>query len=235
MGRIIGITGLAGAGKDSFAGFLEYALAGRGWEVRTGSFAEPIRQISAHMGLEPYDRAQKEQPVWIDADDFRDKLYEGIESVLAERMEPNDRAHLYCYTVEVCDKFTRCTSKPGGTLYISPRQFMQVLGTEGGQRVRKTLWVDMARQLWQVFPGYVLVTDMRFEHEAKIADLIFNVNRPGVVPVNDHPSEKLAAMLNQGRRPAFIPLDKLNHVENFRDLAYLQEVAQECVPIVTSI
>lgn len=229
MGRIIGITGLAGAGKDSFAGFLENELAGRGWEVRTGSFAEPIRQISAHMGLEPYDRDAKERPVDIESDDFRDKLYEAIESVLRERMEPNDRAHLYCYTVEACEKFG---SK---NMRISPRQFMQVLGTEGGQRVRKTLWVDLARQLWQVFPGYVLVTDMRFEHEAKIADLIFNVNRPGVVPVNDHASEKLAAMLNQGRRPAFIPLDKLNHVENFRDLAYLQEVAAECVPIVTSI
>ncbi|WP_429498845.1 adenylyl-sulfate kinase [Robbsia andropogonis] len=231
MAKIIGITGLAGAGKDSFARELQLALVASGKEARIDSFADPIRRISQLMGLEPYGRDAKERRITLTADAFRDRLYAAIEVVLHDRLEGHKRAELYAYTVEACEKFEyggNPKARPpthGREMDISPREFMQILGTEGGQRVSKTLWVNMASMLWRAFPGFVLVTDVRFTHEAAMADCLFVVVRPGVVRVNGHKSEELADKLTQGLRPAFIKRETLFYVDNDRSLEALANKA----------
>lgn len=235
MAKIIGITGLAGAGKDTFALKLQLALIANGKEARLDSYADPIRRISQHMGLEPYDRERKERKVVMTADEFRDGLFEAIEKVLVNRLDGVDRASLYAFTVEACEKFEfgsrRSTFDLTGLhMNISPREFMQILGTEGGQSVRKTLWVDMAESLWRALPGYVITTDVRFTTEAKGVDQLFVVTRPGVKRVNNHVSEELADKLTQGFRPAFIRRETLYYVYNDNTIEKLIDIAHRVVP-----
>ncbi|QYD70140.1 hypothetical protein KZJ38_07485 [Paraburkholderia edwinii] len=232
MTKIIGITGLAGAGKDSFASQLQRALTINGFESRIDSFADPIRKISQRMGLEPYDRERKEVKHAMGPDDFNDRLYEAIEAVLAERLEDNDRALLYAYTVEACDRFIIDRDATYPTMHISPREFMQVLGTEGGQRIRKGLWVDSALMRWRSMPGYTLVADCRFEYEIRQIDHLFVVVRPGVVRVNEHASEDLPDRLTKGLRPAFVQLDKLHYIENDGGLSDLATLASDAAVLI---
>lgn len=227
MGKIIGITGLAGAGKDSFASQLQRALTIGGFEARIDSFADPIRKISQQIGLDPYDRESKERKVSVFVEDFCDALYDSIESVLMERLEDDDRAMLYAYTVEACEKFY-----VAGDYSISPREFMQVLGTEGGQRVRQSLWVDSALARWRSMPGYTLVPDCRFEHEIRHINHLFVVVRPGVVRVNDHHSEDLPERLTNGMRPAFVQLNKLHFIENNGGLSDLVTLGSKAAALI---
>lgn len=71
------------------------------------------------------------------------------------------------------------------------RELLQRLGTEcGRQIISDTVWIDAALN---GVDGDICVTDCRFPNEAQaIVDrggIIVRVNRPGVGPANDHPSE----------------------------------------------
>ncbi|KAG0163903.1 hypothetical protein DFQ30_010805, partial [Apophysomyces sp. BC1015] len=122
-----------------------------------------------------------------------------MDKMLGQRLTDEDRAALYAYTVEALEKFMY-----EGVIEVSPREFMQVFGTEGGQRLRKTLWVDIASPLWNALPGIVLVPDTRFVHELAVLDDLILVMRPGTFPVNGHISEQLALKLMDGVDPATI-------------------------------
>lgn len=63
---IVGLTGLAGSGKDTAARFLSEALEARGRRTRLMAFADPIRQALLSMGVPSsyiYDRDLKELEV----------------------------------------------------------------------------------------------------------------------------------------------------------------------------
>jgi hypothetical protein len=79
-------------------------------------------------------------------------------------------------------------------IYPLLRDFLQRLGTEGGRQVLgQNVWVDLT--LAGVDDDEdVVITDVRFANEA-LAILnrgghVIRVTRPGVGPVNDHPSER---------------------------------------------
>lgn len=220
MARIIGITGLAGAGKDTLAWVLKAELEKAHKQVTLGSFADPIRKISKLIGLEPYDRNLKEKRRSFDLDEFCDSFQAALDTVLGQRLEEHDRAELYAFTVEALEKFTY-----GSMIGLSPREFMQVLGTEGGQRVRRKLWVELASLLWNALPGFVIVSDVRFGHELQVLDDLLLVIRPGVAAVNSHPSERLAHQLTNGADHG-IPWLKQTTVMNDGGLHQLDENAR---------
>lgn len=144
---------------------------------------------------------------------FIDNLFDAIEDVLVSRLCDNDRALLWTYTVEAIEP--RMFDDAGTTyVSISPREFMQILGTEGGQRVRKTLWVDIALAEWRSSPGAVIVTDFRFAHEAGALDYCICINRPGHARVNNHPSEDMADMLTRRIVPDFLSKLAVSFVHN---------------------
>ncbi|MCQ9422700.1 deoxynucleotide monophosphate kinase [Pseudomonas sp. LJDD11] len=82
----------------------------------------------------------------------------------------------------------------------SPRQLMQLLGTEWGRdMISASIWLDLAEQnlgnlaeLHPEAPGFV-ISDVRFENEAdfvrKRGGLIVHVQRPDTSAVNPHVSE----------------------------------------------
>lgn len=98
---------------------------------------------------------------------------------------------------------------------FSPRQMLQLLGTEGGRKVfREDIWTKRAEQEWINHQNYVqnfsgggwvdyppgfrgmVITDIRFENEAKfIKDMggfVLHIERPGFVGevgVSNHASE----------------------------------------------
>lgn len=232
MAKIIGIAGLAGAGKDSFSIALERALVAAGYPARIERFAEPIRKMSAHMGLNPYDRETKERKHTFYHGRFWGLLCEAVEAVLAERVAAQDRARLCGFVI---DAVTKRFSRVGCQVSISPRELMQIIGTEGGQRVHKGLWADAALMQWRALPGYVLVPDCRFEHEAKQMNYLFVVCRPGIVRNSAHVSEALAERLTNGIRPNVIPLHALRRVDNHGTLDDLNTLAERFVPFVTSV
>ncbi|CDK30096.1 hypothetical protein AMP1_24 [Burkholderia phage AMP1] len=223
MARIIGLTGLAGAGKDTAAQAMQREITGAGTECRIGSFADPIRQISKLIGLEPYDRALKEKRRCMSVDDFCDSFQHAIDKVLGHRLSDEDRAALYCYTVEALDKF-----KYDDVIELSPREFMQVFGTEGGQSVSQSLWVDLATSLWHALPGVVLVPDTRFAHELMVLDDLILVVRPGTIPPNGHVSERLALRLMEGADPRTIaPGIRFYRLYNNRPQQFFERAAEK--------
>ncbi len=213
MAKIIGLTGLAGVGKDTFARAMQRRFTSLGHKARLAGFADPIRNISLSVGLNPYKREEKETRRLLVWSVFIDTLFDAIEDIIGKRMSDNDRALLWTYTVEAVEPRM---FDDAGTSYISisPREFMQILGTEGGQRVRKTLWVDIAVADWRSAPGAVLVTDFRFAHEAQSLDYCVCINRPGTERVNGHVSEDMADTLTRRIVPDYLSKVAVSFVQN---------------------
>lgn len=75
------------------------------------------------------------------------------------------------------------------------RRLLQAMGTEAGRKILgENIWVDTVfRQIAEQGDENVVITDVRFPNEAlevkAQGGFIVRVNRPGVAPVNAHPSE----------------------------------------------
>ncbi|MBS3648719.1 hypothetical protein KEU06_08765 [Pseudaminobacter sp. 19-2017] len=76
----------------------------------------------------------------------------------------------------------------------STRHAMQTLGTEWRDTIGKDLWTDIVKAKVQSTEG-VIITDMRFPHEATFVDdhggVKVRVVRPGTTSTDPHPSEVL--------------------------------------------
>lgn len=76
------------------------------------------------------------------------------------------------------------------------RRLLQVMGTEVGRMLfGENVWVDIAARKRAEVDGPVVITDVRFENEAKWirkeGGVVIRVDRPGVAAVNTHSSENL--------------------------------------------
>ena len=76
---------------------------------------------------------------------------------------------------------------------LSPRKFMQLLGTEYFRFCMDKFFVRLMQNSYED----VIIPDVRFENEAKICDLLIGIHRD-VPSVNPHPSEEFADMLIEG-------------------------------------
>lgn len=75
------------------------------------------------------------------------------------------------------------------------RRLLQAMGTEAGRKILgENIWVEIVfRQIQEQGVENVVITDCRFPNEAKAVKehggFVVRVTRPGVQPVNAHPSE----------------------------------------------
>lgn len=140
---LIGLTGKAGAGKDTVADILvQHAGFAR------IAFAAPLKaMLRAGLGLtdeQLEDRALKEAPLdWLDG--------------------------------------------------RTPRQLMQTLGTEWGRtHAHPDLWLRIARRQIEQTAGPIVITDVRFDNEARLVrdlgGIVWHITRPGAGTVA-HASE----------------------------------------------
>lgn len=204
MTKIIGITGPAGAGKDTLADELESHLHESGYSVFRTSFAEPIRKIAAAIGLDPFDRDKKEVEVTLRFSHIELDLIEHITAALGDFVGEDDLCDLYAGFVTVLRSRDYIVTDRQDKLTISPRRFCQLLGTEGGRSVRQSFWVDVLRartaklgtavsgpvaRKYGPYADVALVSDVRFANEFDVCYTVVGIDRPGVASVEPHASE----------------------------------------------
>lgn len=169
MLKIIGITGAANAGKDTLGGI----LGELDQRVQLISFAMNLKLEVAEAFDVPLatlnDRATKEEPQSIfAAKNCRDKAY--VEMMLALLGGDGDTPR-------------------------SPREVMQLWGTEYRRGGNKNYWVDSAfDSMQQGSPDTIWIfTDVRFDNERHLIDreggVLIHISRPGAAKVRAHDSE----------------------------------------------
>lgn len=200
---IIGINGYSGSGKDTIGAIIQYVKSDdvgnvsieeavrdyseyeyfldeqSGWEIR--KFAGKLKDIASHL-------------TGIDIEDFEDQEFKKT-NLGREWWTPSQ--------VTLVDGEVNLSKYVPMTV----RDFLQKLGTDALRNgLHDNVWVNalMAdyKPEWttnegkhdplQEFPNWI-ITDVRFPNEAQaIKDkggIIIRVDRPGVKPINDHPSE----------------------------------------------
>lgn len=223
--KLIGITGLAGAGKDTFARYLQTELLNRGVQSRIDSFAAPIRALSERVCLDPRNRETKETPQVKTWSYFTDDLGHAMQEVLTGCKAAFVQAMVDATIAAIAPL------KQGEHLTISPRQFLQLVGTEAGRRLGPDLWVDLLRGRNEGYDGMVLIPDCRFENEVLPCAAILNVIRPGLIAMN-HASERLAARL-----ASFDPIQvdiPVRHIRNYGDTEELRKQAHSMAHHLTA-
>ena len=160
---IIGINGYAGSGKDTVGTILQQIDKDSHWEIK--KWAGKLKQVAELLTGIPVEK-------------FEDQEFK--KTNLGKQW--NDRIN-----------------NP-----MSVRDFLQKLGTEGlRDGLHTNTWVNALMADYKCVPAdrapngwdcdNWIITDTRFPNEAQaIKDsggIIIRVTRPGIGPVNDHPSE----------------------------------------------
>jgi len=195
---IIGINGYSGSGKDAIGAIIQYLNCPNvgnnsiedvcsnyeeheewldeysGWEIR--KFAGKLKDIAAHIS-------------GIDIEDFEDQDFKKtnmgrewwtVDYVKRYREENPTEDSIPVEITEVL--------KP-----MTVRDFLQKLGTDGLRNgLHPNVWVNALMVDYTEDTNWI-ITDTRFENEAiaikNKGGIIIRVDRPGIIPINDHPSE----------------------------------------------
>ena len=173
---VVGITGLAGAGKDTAVAFLEkIGNVFQNYSFNApGGFAESpsANRIRAYFNGFGFDKLAFASPL------------KAIAMAVGFTYEQ-------CYDPEL-------KNKPDPFWGISPRQFLQMCGTEMFRNVwRDDVWVEILRKkIREAHPkscGVIFITDVRFPNEAKMikdeGGYIIRIKRAGHDEVMNHASE----------------------------------------------
>lgn len=170
----VGILGLAGSGKDTFATMLQKHLTG----FTIDRYAAPLKDLTAEIyncTLEELeDRAFKEKPKQVSRDVMIEAVFYWLTVILRFTEEELDRASELFF-----EHF-------GSAKAMSPREFQQVFGTDVVRAVKPSAWV----QHLQGKEGNLIVPDVRFENE--LCDYNILVTRFVGIPRPQHPSEQFA-------------------------------------------
>ena len=197
---IIGISGYSGSGKDTVGIIIQYLMSkpgkppieevlsnhaenewwleeSSGWEIR--KFAGKLKDIASHL-------------TGIDVEDFEDQEFK--KTLLGSEWGTVEHNPLNNIPVFGDVQFNSL---------MSVRDFLQKLGTDALRNgLHDNVWVNALMADYKLieygddeqgqYPNWV-ITDTRFPNEAKaIKDkggIIIRIDRPGIKPINDHPSE----------------------------------------------
>lgn len=149
----VGILGLVGSGKDTFAKMLQEELAALGHNFSLESYAKPLKVLTStifDLTLDELeDRELKETPKEIDPDYAVQAVFNLLNKTLQFTPDELETASEKYFEVL------------GNKTYLSPREFQQLFGTDVVRATKSTTWVDYL----QAKKGNLIVTDVRFENE----------------------------------------------------------------------
>jgi hypothetical protein len=192
---IIGINGYAGSGKDTVGTIIQYMYANHSHP--STSLEEVLKNPDEH------DWWLEEQSEW-EIKKWAGKLKE-IASMLTgipkHKFEDQEFKKTNLSSEWDCNP-------PGkvGTIYKQPltvREFLQRLGTDALRYgLHENAWVNALMSDYKKidynddeqpeYPNWI-ITDTRFPNEAQaiknMGGVVIRIDRPGVIPINDHPSE----------------------------------------------
>jgi len=157
----IGLMGLAGSGKDTFAELLQAEFKALGLDVEIDRFAAPLKRAAERVfGPKFDDRATKEVPELLTAEQW-DRLVDAsflcaVELFGTDEYKLDQSSDLHA---EVFAKFDPFSLDP---LPLSSRLFQQLLGTEVMRAVDPECFTRRIFNSKQ----HVIATDVRFENEA---------------------------------------------------------------------
>lgn len=174
----VGVLGLAGSGKDTFAKMLQEELINLGHQFSLESYAKPLKVLTStifDLTLDELeDRGLKETPKEIDPDYAVQAVFNLVNKTLQFTPDELETASEKYFEVL------------GNKTYLSPREFQQLFGTDVVRATKSTAWVDYL----QAKKGNLIVTDVRFKNE--VCDINFLIMREQYVPKPTHTSEHLA-------------------------------------------
>ena len=171
--KIVGLTGAAGAGKDTAAGYALAWCERNGIEAERVAFADPLK-VSAARALGFEGTAQE------------------CVALCNELKQPNVEIHVIDRASKEREEELLCEGKIGG------RKYLQLYGTEAHRDVfGENFWVEVTERRLAEMAGavdVVFLTDPRFENEAQMIHKhegeIWEIVRPGLEKVEAHASEE---------------------------------------------
>lgn len=195
----IGVIGLAGAGKDT---------AAEAFGLPVVRLAAPLKDAArALFGPTFDDRDVKEKAVLVRTVDLITACERCAD--MLDLREPSKLAQLVCKTFPVTFD----------SLYISPREFQQRLGTDVIREIQPAAF----RQYIAMLDCDLVCPDVRFQDEAAMFDWLLCIVRPGVAPVANHQSENMAREFTaQYQRDRMATCGRLIWIENDSSIAALQ-------------
>ena len=185
---IIGLVGKAGVGKDTAAQILSKLK-----NMPIASFARPLHEAAKFVfGDDCLERDKKETPMPFGVHGFGN-FYDNwlIPFLETEEVQSitNDEKIFYdlIYHVFIDSEHGEY---PAPYEQLSPRKFMQLLGTEYFRFCKDDFFVRLMQNSY----NDVIIPDVRFVNEASICDLLIGIHRD-VPSVNSHSSERFATFL----------------------------------------
>lgn len=179
----IGFMGLAGVGKDTAAKLL-HEMSG----IPLIAFAKPLHDAAIHIfGADCLQRDNKEREL-----PFTKEMFERFYSYHIHFLQSVQKQYGVITADNLALPSKRFYDVFGNLTTLSPRKLMQLYGTEYWRAERPTLFVDLVRDNYQD----AIITDVRFENEAAICDVLIVIKRKGITPVAGHTSEAFAALFN---------------------------------------
>ena len=198
----VGILGLAGSGKDTFAKMLQEELATLGHCFSLESYAKPLKVLTSiifDLTLDELeDRELKETPKEIDPDYAIQAVFNLLNKTLQFTPEELETASEKYFEVL------------GNKTNLSPREFQQLFGTDVVRATKSTAWVDYL----QAKKGKLIVTDVRFENE--VCDENFIVLRHEAHNKPKHTSEHYAWGIQYQSQWYKCSTGKLGYIRNFQ-------------------
>ena len=213
----IGITGLAGAGKDIAAEILS-ELSG----IKVARYAAPLKQAALFVFGSTFDnRDTKEVRVPFYGTALEDRAIEAaieLQHILFRTERERD---------EFAERFMQIVHPQEE---LSPREFQQLVGTECARAVSSTVFQEYLTR-------DAIIPDVRFEEEAEVLDWLIVIDRD--VPKLNHSSEDFAWNLIQNYRDGFFFEERdwrdIMHSSYIRNNGTIQELRTKLEAIWESI